>query len=69
MIALPDTSFLCVFYRQQDNSRLAAAYAATMKEPLRKKGKKTVSTVVSVPESDEQEEALRERPSTPACCA
>jgi predicted nucleic acid-binding protein len=34
MIALPDTSFLCAFYRQQDNSRLAAAYAATMKEPL-----------------------------------
>jgi predicted nucleic acid-binding protein len=34
MIALPDTSFLCAFYRRQDNSRLAATYAATMKEPL-----------------------------------
>ena len=34
MIALPDTSFLCAFYRQQDNSRLATAHAATMKEPL-----------------------------------
>jgi predicted nucleic acid-binding protein len=34
MIALPDTSFLCAFYRQQANSRLAAAYATTMKEPL-----------------------------------
>lgn len=34
MIAFPDTSFLCALYRQQDNSRLAAAHAATMKEPL-----------------------------------
>ncbi|HTV39748.1 MAG TPA: type II toxin-antitoxin system VapC family toxin [Candidatus Sulfotelmatobacter sp.] len=34
MIALPDTSFLCAFYRQQSNSPLAAAHAATMKEPL-----------------------------------
>ncbi len=34
MIALPDTSFICAFYRQQDNSPLAAAHAATMKEPL-----------------------------------
>jgi len=34
MIAFPDTSFLCAFYRQQANSQLAAAYAATMKEPL-----------------------------------
>ena len=30
----PDTSFLCAFYRQQDNSQLAAAHAVTMKEPL-----------------------------------
>ena len=34
MIAFPDTSFLCAFYRQQDNSKAAAAHAATMKEPL-----------------------------------
>jgi predicted nucleic acid-binding protein len=34
MIAYPDTSFLCAFYRQQENSSLAAAHAATMKEPL-----------------------------------
>lgn len=34
MTALPDTSFLCAFYRQQDNSPLAAAHAATMREPL-----------------------------------
>jgi len=34
MIAFPDTSFLCAFYRQQDNSRTAAAHAAPMKEPL-----------------------------------
>jgi hypothetical protein len=32
--ALPDTSFLCAFYRRQDNSLAAAAHAATMKEPL-----------------------------------
>lgn len=34
MIAFPDTSFLCAIYRKQDNSPLAAAHAATMKEPL-----------------------------------
>ncbi|MGO9200091.1 MAG: type II toxin-antitoxin system VapC family toxin [Limisphaerales bacterium] len=34
MIAFPDTSFLCAFYRRQDNSPMAAAHAATMKEPL-----------------------------------
>jgi predicted nucleic acid-binding protein len=34
MIAFPDTSFLCAFYRRQDNSPAAAAHAATMKEPL-----------------------------------
>jgi predicted nucleic acid-binding protein len=34
MIAYPDTSFLCAFYRQQENSPLAATHAATMKEPL-----------------------------------
>jgi predicted nucleic acid-binding protein len=34
MNTFPDTSFLCAFYRQQDNSRLATAHAATMKEPL-----------------------------------
>jgi predicted nucleic acid-binding protein len=34
VIAFPDTSFLCAFYRQQDNSPVAAAHAAIMKEPL-----------------------------------
>lgn len=34
MKAYPDTSFLCAFYVKQTNSGLAAAYAATMKEPL-----------------------------------
>jgi predicted nucleic acid-binding protein len=34
VIAFPDTSFLCAIYRKQDNSPLAAAHAATMKEPL-----------------------------------
>ncbi|HOC57172.1 MAG TPA: type II toxin-antitoxin system VapC family toxin [Verrucomicrobiota bacterium] len=34
MIAFPDTSFLCAFYRRQSNSPIAAAHAATMKEPL-----------------------------------
>ena len=34
MIAFPDTSFLCAIYRRQDNSQMAAAHAATMKEPL-----------------------------------
>jgi len=32
--AYPDTSFLCAFYLKQSNSTAAAAYAATMKEPL-----------------------------------
>ena len=34
MTAYPDTSFLCAFYIQQSNSPAAAAYAATMTEPL-----------------------------------
>lgn len=34
MIAFPDTSFLCAIYRKQDNSPMAAAHAARMKEPL-----------------------------------
>lgn len=34
MNAFPDTSFLWAIYRQQYNSPEAAAYAATMKEPL-----------------------------------
>ncbi len=34
MTACPDTSFLCAFYLKQSNSPAAAAYAATMKEPL-----------------------------------
>lgn len=34
MIAYPDTSFLCAFYRTQDNSDHAVAYRATMAEPL-----------------------------------
>jgi predicted nucleic acid-binding protein len=34
MIAYPDTSFLCALYRQQDNSREAAAHFKTMTEPL-----------------------------------
>jgi hypothetical protein len=32
--AYPDTSFLCAFYVKQSNSSVAAAHAATMKEPL-----------------------------------
>jgi predicted nucleic acid-binding protein len=32
--AYPDTSFLYGFYLQQTNSRLAAAHAETMREPL-----------------------------------
>jgi predicted nucleic acid-binding protein len=32
--AYPDTSFLFAFYVQQSNSPTAAAYAATMREPL-----------------------------------
>jgi predicted nucleic acid-binding protein len=34
MIALPDTSFLCAFYRRQDNSPHAAAYFMAMPEAL-----------------------------------
>lgn len=34
MTAYPDTSFLYAFYLKQSNSAGAAAYAATMKEPL-----------------------------------
>ncbi len=34
MTAYPDTSFLFAFYVKQSNSREAAAYAATMREPL-----------------------------------
>jgi predicted nucleic acid-binding protein len=34
MTAYPDTSFLCAFYVKQSNSPFAAAYAATMREPL-----------------------------------
>lgn len=34
MIAYPDTSFLCAFYRKQTNSQLAAAYFKGMPEAL-----------------------------------
>ena len=34
MIAFPDTSFLCAFYRRQDNSLAAAAYFKAMPEAL-----------------------------------
>ena len=34
MTAYPDTSFLCALYRQQDNSREAAAHFKAMTEPL-----------------------------------
>ncbi|MCE0524235.1 MAG: type II toxin-antitoxin system VapC family toxin [Methylacidiphilales bacterium] len=34
MIAYPDTSFLCAFYRLQTHSDLAAAYFKKMSEPL-----------------------------------
>ncbi len=34
MTAYPDTSFLCAIYVKQSNSPVAAAHAATMKEPL-----------------------------------
>ena len=34
MTAYPDPSFLFAFYVKQSNSRVAAAHAATMKEPL-----------------------------------
>jgi len=38
MIAFPDTSFLCAFYRRQDNSPAAAAYFKTMSEALHVSG-------------------------------
>ena len=38
MIAFPDTSFLCAFYRRQDNSSQAAAYFKTMPEALHVSG-------------------------------
>ena len=38
MIAFPDTSFLCAFYRRQDNSPAAAAYFKTMPEALHVSG-------------------------------
>ena len=34
MIAYPDTSFLCAFYRLQTHSNLASAYFKKMTEPL-----------------------------------
>jgi hypothetical protein len=38
MIAFPDTSFLCAFYRRQDNSPQAAAHFKAMPEPLHVSG-------------------------------
>jgi predicted nucleic acid-binding protein len=38
MIAFPDTSFLCAFYRRQDNSPAAAAYFKAMPEALHVSG-------------------------------
>lgn len=38
MIAFPDTSFLCAFYRRQDNSPAAAAHFKAMPEPLHVSG-------------------------------
>ena len=38
MIAFPDTSFLCAFYRRQDNSPAAAACFKTMREALHVSG-------------------------------
>ena len=38
MIAFPDTSFLCAFYRRQDNSPAAAAYFKAMSEALHVSG-------------------------------
>jgi predicted nucleic acid-binding protein len=38
MIAFPDTSFLCAFYRRQDNSPQAAAYFKAMPEALQISG-------------------------------
>ena len=34
MTVYPDTSFLCALYRQQDNTKEADAYRASMKGPL-----------------------------------
>jgi predicted nucleic acid-binding protein len=38
MIAFPDTSFLCAFYRRQDNSPQAAAHFKAMPEALQISG-------------------------------
>jgi predicted nucleic acid-binding protein len=38
MIAFPDTSFLCSFYRRQDNSPAAAAHFKSMTEALHVSG-------------------------------
>ena len=38
MIAFPDTSFLCAFYRRQDNSATAAAHFKAMPEALHVSG-------------------------------
>ena len=38
MIAFPDTSFLCAFYRRQDNSPAAAAYFKALPEALHVSG-------------------------------
>jgi predicted nucleic acid-binding protein len=38
MIAFPDTSFLCAFYRRQDNSPAAAAHFKSMPEALHVSG-------------------------------
>ncbi|MDB6111482.1 MAG: PilT protein domain protein [Pedosphaera sp.] len=38
MIAFPDTSFLCAFYRRQDNSPAAAAYFKGLPEALHVSG-------------------------------
>jgi predicted nucleic acid-binding protein len=38
MIAFPDTSFLCAFYRRQDNSAAAAAHFKAMPEALHVSG-------------------------------
>ena len=37
-MAFPDTSFLCAFYRRQDNSPQAAAYFKVMREALQVSG-------------------------------
>ena len=38
MIAFPDTSYLCAFYRRQDNSPAAAAYFKALPEALHVSG-------------------------------